>query len=113
MSAPNVYGVAVQTPTSAVPASISSGGTYVTGPFVVGGGYIAVTAKLAAAGTLAVQRYADSGLTQPVGAVVSAALSSGTGGSVVIADGAPALYGQATVSAATSGALDGVTILTR
>lgn len=115
MATPNVYGVAAQTPTSAVPATLSGSGSYVTGPFIVGGGYITVTAKLGAAGTLAVQRYADSGLTEPIGNISSSALSSGTGGSVVITDGAPALYAQATISntGSGSGALTGVTILTR
>jgi hypothetical protein len=106
--------VAVVVPTTPFPATIAANTTYASGALAAGGyRNLAATAQLSAAGTLAIQRYADAEKAVSIGAPVSVVLSAGVANSVTISDGVPYLYYEVSIANTTGGpgTLTGANIL--
>lgn len=80
------------------PASLAAGASYVSGPILVHGPGLTVTATLTQVGTLSIQRYADKDMAAPIGAAITQALTANTGAYVAVNDGLPYMYAQVTLT---------------
>lgn len=87
------------TPPGGFPSTIAGSGSWQSGVLAMAG-YRGIAAAVTStqAGSISIQRYADSAGQIAIGAAISQALAASTAATVSVNDGLPALYFQVTIS---------------